>query len=269
MRRSRNLLFLMLLSLIMCMACEKPIEDEQEKDNKELYIDDDGDIIDDDGDGGDKKDPDNSDGDGKSDDEGDASDSDDDDYTEDPSKTEDRETPYTETGIVDGNNDTGNGGNTGGGNTGGGNSGGNDGVDGNTGDNSGGNTGDGGSSDTTYSTGDTISVIQFINATSAKYLYVKGYIVGCATRNATKSENVDLDAPFKYATALLLADSPNERSVSNMMSVELKSGSKIRETLNLVEHDDMYQRKILIGGYRETYIYIPGIKGSNDFKIYK
>ena len=268
MRRSRNLLFLMLLSLIMCMACEKPIEDEQEKDNKELYIDDDDDIIDDNSDGDDKKDSANPDDEGGSggsngDDGNSGGSEDDDNFTEDPSKTDNRDTPYNETDIVDGNADTNNGGNTGSGNTG------DNGADGNTGDSSGGNTGGGSNSDTTYTTGDTINVVQFINVTSAKYLYVKGYIVGCATRNATKSENVDLDAPFKYATALLLADSPNERNVNNMMSVELKSGSKIRETLNLVDHEDMYKRKVLIGGYRETYLYIPGIKGSNDFKIYK
>ena len=248
MKNHRNYWFVLLLSLLVCFACEKPLDEEGDKDKEEYYVDDDGKPIDDDDD--DYSDPGHDDDDG-SDDSGSSTDQssdedsgsgngsdsgsgngsdndssdDEEDMTED-SSVDDRTTPYDETDISDGDQ-----------------------------------------GEDLYACGDTITVAQFLLPGQFSYINVKGYIVGCCQRNV---KNADFVAPFDVPSNLLLADSPDERDTEKMMSVELRSGTTIRDMLNLKEHPEMLHRKILVSGYREKYLGIYGIKGINkEFKIYR
>ena len=222
----------LLLALLLCVACEKPITTDPEEDDLYL-VDDDGNYIGDDdeyaepgdGDGG-TNDTDGSDDEGDDSSDG-SSDNSSEDFEEDSTKTDDRDTPYVEGGVVDGNEPS-----------------------------------EGG---TAYASGDTITVGQFLAATSAKLTYVKGYIVGCCDRSIKKA---DFSEPFVSGSNLLLADSPEERDTTKVMSVELKSNSEIREMLDLTEHPEMQGRKILVAGYPSIYLGIPGLKDIKDFKIY-
>ena len=112
--------------------------------------------------------------------------------------------------------------------------------------------------------GSDITVHDFLTAKQLPGVYVKGYIVGSCTKN---KGNADLTQPFAHATALLLADSPEEKDVDKMMSLELKSGSKIREALNLVDHPELYQHKLKVFGYRTSYLGMYGIKGATSWEL--
>lgn len=104
---------------------------------------------------------------------------------------------------------------------------------------------------------DIISVSEFIENDLSESVYVKGYIVASCTRNI---KNADFDAPFEGATALLLADSPDERDTDNVISIELKSGSKMREELNLEDHPENKGKILVVFGSRTTYLGIIGMK---------
>lgn len=102
-----------------------------------------------------------------------------------------------------------------------------------------------------------MSVTDFINKSVSGGVYVEGYIVGSCTRNI---KNADFDAPFKGQTAVLLADTPDEQNTENVISINLKSGSKMRAEVNLEDNPGNKGRRLRVFGYRETYLGIWGIK---------
>lgn len=106
--------------------------------------------------------------------------------------------------------------------------------------------------------GSYITVNDFLTKRLGGGVFVNGYIVGACTKN---KDYADLTPPFTYATALLLADSPDEKDINKMMSLELKSGSKIRAALNLVDHKELYRHKLQVFGYKEVYLGMYGMKG--------
>jgi len=108
-----------------------------------------------------------------------------------------------------------------------------------------------------YTTGDVVSVQEFIDNDITCQVFVVGYIVGDCTKSIS---NAEFAPPFNFPQALLVADDANETSVDRVMSVQLKSGSKWRQSLNLVEHPELYRRKIRIFGFKEKYLGVPGIK---------
>ena len=112
-----------------------------------------------------------------------------------------------------------------------------------------------------YQTGDELTVMEFIQADYLPGVWVTGYIVGACARSI---ENADFDAPFDWSSAILLADNPNERNVDRVISIELKSGSELRKTVNLDDHPEMKGRRLRIFGYRCTYLGIYGIKNVNS-----
>lgn len=107
------------------------------------------------------------------------------------------------------------------------------------------------------STGDTVSVSDFLTKKISGGVNVEGYIVASCVQNI---KNADFDAPFKGATALLMADDPDERNTDNVISIQLKSGSKMREELNLEDHPENKGKRLRVFGYRNTYLGITGIK---------
>ena len=106
-------------------------------------------------------------------------------------------------------------------------------------------------------TEDIVSVKQFIEAQSLPLVKVKGYIVGDCT---TSFSHADFEPPFSQPQAILLADDPNERAKENIIAIRLPSGSRFRTQLNLVDHKELWHKRVLIPGYRDTYLGMVGIK---------
>ncbi len=114
---------------------------------------------------------------------------------------------------------------------------------------------------------DTLSVEQFLNAENLSGTYVRGYIVASCTKSLKYAE---FEPPFNNNQALLLADKKTERRPDHLMSIQLKSNTDIRKQLNLVDHPELLHRKILVYGYRSTYLGIYGMKDiGKTFWIYK
>jgi hypothetical protein len=115
-------------------------------------------------------------------------------------------------------------------------------------------------SDTTSSVhrnhNDALTVQEFFTCHDGDLVHVKGYIVGSCERNIV---NADFTAPFKGHTAVLLADKPEETNNSKIMIVGLKTG-KVRNSLNLEDHPELYGKLLDIDGYKGEYQYAKGIK---------
>jgi len=95
-------------------------------------------------------------------------------------------------------------------------------------------------------------------------VWVWGYIVG----GDLTSSGINYEAPFSKNSNLAIAASPMCRTRTECMSVELASGSDIRETVNLVEHPDMLGRKIYIKGtIKDSYFGMTGIKSVSEFSL--
>lgn len=120
-------------------------------------------------------------------------------------------------------------------------------------------------SDSEYSKGDILTVSQFINAKEGlPQVYVEGYIVAACANN---KKNADFDPPFNMSSAILLADSKDERDVEKTVSISLKSGSNIRKALNLEENPKMLHKKVKVFGLRTTYLGLKGIKDVGSWEL--
>lgn len=110
-----------------------------------------------------------------------------------------------------------------------------------------------------YHTGDTVTVTQFLRDDINCQIWVKGYIVGTCTK---KIENAKFEPPFTDKTAILLASSPNETNTNKVVSIELKSGSKLRDKYNLADHPERKGTLAAFFGIQGTYLGVLGIKGA-------
>lgn len=110
--------------------------------------------------------------------------------------------------------------------------------------------------------GDTVSVTTFLNENIQYAVYVKGYIVGACK---LKIANAEFGPVFTYDTSILLADKKGEKSVSNVISIQLKKGG-MRDMFNLVDNPKNYNRRAYFYGMQNTYLGIPGMK--NDISDY-
>lgn len=130
---------------------------------------------------------------------------------------------------------------------------------GNEGDNGGwqNDTGNG-DKGTDWMDGDTVSVSEFRDVESGRAVWVKGYIVGCATGSG--GYRYQIEPPFEFETAILLSDKTSEDNIDNVIAVQLKNGSHIRQDLNLVKNKGLYGKEVRIFGERTTYLKLPGIK---------
>lgn len=116
----------------------------------------------------------------------------------------------------------------------------------------------GGNKGNDWQDGDTLSVSQFMETENDEIVLVRGYIVGSAT--GAKGYDYNFTKPFKYETALLLADEQGEDDKTKVMSIQLKSGSATREELNLAWNPENYGKRLTVYGMKTTYLKIPGIK---------
>lgn len=123
----------------------------------------------------------------------------------------------------------------------------------------------GGEEDDGFETGSVVDVATFRNNDIGRQVWVKGYIVGAAT-GANNRVRYELEPPFTYDTAILLADDPAETSVDRMISVRLVQGER-RELLNLADHPENRGKRIAVFGLRETYLKMPGIQDIDAYKF--
>lgn len=100
------------------------------------------------------------------------------------------------------------------------------------------------------------TVYDFCNKTVTQQRWVVGYIVGDCTKSIS---NANFTAPFTQHQALLLADDPDERDTSKMMSVAL-SGDSRKAKFSLKAHpENQGKRLFAVYGYATTYLGIPGM----------
>lgn len=112
---------------------------------------------------------------------------------------------------------------------------------------------------------DTMSVNDFYSTESDKAVWVKGYIVGCAT--SSNGYKYELAPPFSYETAILLADKTDETNYGHTMAIQLKSGSKTRKELNLVSNPHNYGKRVVVFGVKEKYLKLPGMKTIYSYSL--
>ena len=120
--------------------------------------------------------------------------------------------------------------------------------------------------DKDWQDGDTVNVKKFKALEADTETWVKGYIVGCAT--GSSGYKYQLAAPFEYNTAILIADSKWETNYTNCAAIQLKSGSKIRKELNLVDNPGLQRRTIAVYGKKTSYLKIYGMKEIADYIVY-
>lgn len=94
---------------------------------------------------------------------------------------------------------------------------------------------------------------------------VSGYIVGTVKGRTLNGKN--LTGPFGVETNILLSDTPNPKSDSDLMPIELRSGSKARHDLNLVKNASLYHYRVSVSGTLTTYYGTAGIKNVSDYTI--
>lgn len=105
------------------------------------------------------------------------------------------------------------------------------------------------------------TVTEFLANSYAYAIWVVGYIVGDCTINI---KNANFTPPFSQPQAILLADDPNERDTSKMMSVQL-SGDSRRNKYSLKAHpENQGKRLFAVCGYKRTYLGISGMKSEKS-----
>lgn len=112
---------------------------------------------------------------------------------------------------------------------------------------------------------DTVNVAAFKAHDFEDAVWVKGYIVGCAS--TTGGYKYYFTQPFESMASILIADSKKENDKKNVVAIQLKSGSYIREDLNLAENPENHKRMVAIYGYKTTYLKIEGMKDILDYEL--
>lgn len=109
-----------------------------------------------------------------------------------------------------------------------------------------------------------LTVAQFMEMTLTGQHWVAGYVVGACTKTIN---NADFEPPFENPQALLLADTYGETDKEKVIAIGLPSGSKARRELNLVDHPEIYGKRIKFYGEQTTYLKVKGMKKPNGWKI--
>lgn len=120
-------------------------------------------------------------------------------------------------------------------------------------------------SDVEPTEGSEVRVGQFLHQSIGVEVYVKGYIVGSCQRSI---KNADFDAPFEGHTALLLADSKDERT--EVITIHLKTGT-MRNTLNLEDHPENQGKTLRVKGRQGTYLGTVGMSEEDitgEYELY-
>lgn len=99
-------------------------------------------------------------------------------------------------------------------------------------------------------------MVELNEALSGYIVYVRGYIVGSASRSAISGANFGTDKAVK--TNLLIADSPRETNPNRCVSVGLDT-DVLRGPMNLVDNPHRLGQVITVCGVVKKYMYIIGI----------
>lgn len=91
-----------------------------------------------------------------------------------------------------------------------------------------------------------------------QYVWVEGYMVGYVGGNSL-STSVFNEAPDATNTNFLLADSPDETDISNVVPVELKKGT-YRDQFNFYDHPELMGCKVKLLALATTYFRVNGLK---------
>ncbi len=106
-----------------------------------------------------------------------------------------------------------------------------------------------------------LTVTELPDHVGSKDVWVEGYVVGGDLTSST----VRFDPPFEKMTSLALAATPTVRERSACVAVELKSG-KVREALNLVDHPELYGKRLLLrGDIVASYYGLVGVKSISEW----
>lgn len=108
--------------------------------------------------------------------------------------------------------------------------------------------------DGTPSTTEYLTIAEFIEGFDGKK-NIEGYIVGDCTKSM---KNANFTPPFSQPQAILLADNVDERDITKIIPVQLKSGSKVRTALNLQDNPENLHKKLRFNGSYSTYMKVPG-----------
>ena len=104
------------------------------------------------------------------------------------------------------------------------------------------------------------SIEQAIEHQGENGVWVEGYIVGATTAQNFVTGNIQ-------ATVLVLADDVEETSSTKTILVQLQSGTKPREDLNLVDNPENLYQKVAVKGNLATYSSRPGLLNTSDYSF--
>ncbi len=111
----------------------------------------------------------------------------------------------------------------------------------------------------------TVADVIALNNTKSEAAWVTGYIVGALA--TSPNYHKELEAPFTIASNIYIAATPNETDTTKMVPVELKSGTKFRNDLNLMDRPGNLGKEVSIKGELIAYFKQPGVKNLTDYTI--
>ena len=109
-----------------------------------------------------------------------------------------------------------------------------------------------------------LNVSQARSSAGTEDVWVNGYIVGGDLTSASAS----FQSPFKSRTNILLGPRSATKDKNSCLSIQLPEG-KVREAVNLVDNPELLGKRICLkGDVVSAYFGIPGMKNTDDYKIY-
>ncbi|MFW6351032.1 MAG: DUF6359 domain-containing protein, partial [Bacteroidota bacterium] len=109
------------------------------------------------------------------------------------------------------------------------------------------------------------NVASAINNNSGSGVWTQGYIVGVMETDVDPFEE-NFNTPFRTATNLMIADSPDETNMGDILIVQLPFG-KVREALNLVSNPERLGSLVKLKGNLTAYFGVPGMRETIDYFI--
>lgn len=121
--------------------------------------------------------------------------------------------------------------------------------------------------------GDALTVAQAIQVDDGETITVKAYIVGATTRTM---KYATYSPPFVYGkyelkAAILLGDTPAVEGMeyydNDVLPVCINESKKCQNALNLYDHEELWNKQIIITGKRKPYYNRPGLKSIMEYQI--
>lgn len=103
---------------------------------------------------------------------------------------------------------------------------------------------------------DTLSIAEGIELQSDReyhHVYIKGYIIGYTTSNRKIYDSLTDIKETSARSNIVLADNIEESNPDNMIAVELKGGSYIQQTVNLVDNPQNFHKRLTVKGAMKEY----------------